>query len=83
MAPTARPFGHKFFKLMAKQRLKDGLSINKDARLEFYKSVMLGKHHQEPFPNEGRSKVLKVLGLISLCRAFLCWCLQLLLSSHI
>jgi hypothetical protein len=44
---------------MAKQKLIDGLSINKDAKFEFYESVVLGKHHREPFPKEERSRVLQ------------------------
>jgi hypothetical protein len=43
---------------MVKHKLIDGLPINKDAKLEFYKSVVLGKHHREPFPKEGGSRVV-------------------------
>jgi hypothetical protein len=50
-------------KLIAKQKLIDALSINKDVELEFCESCALGKQHWELFPKEGGLKVAKILGL--------------------
>jgi hypothetical protein len=42
----------------------DGLSINKDEKLEFSEGYVLGKQHKESFPKEGGSKANEVLRLI-------------------
>ncbi len=42
----------------------DGLSINKDDKLEFCEGYVLGKQHRESFPKEGVSKASEVLRLI-------------------
>jgi hypothetical protein len=49
---------------MVKYKIVDGLSINKDAKLEFCKGCTLGKQHRELFLKEGGSRATKILGLV-------------------
>jgi hypothetical protein len=49
---------------MVKHKIVDGLSINKDAELKFCKGYTLGKQHWELFPEKGRSRATKLLGLV-------------------
>lgn len=52
-------------KLLWKQTILDGFSIDKDTKLEFYKGCMLKKQHKAPFSMEGRlCTTIQVIGLI-------------------
>ncbi len=51
-------------RLLTRQHIMDGLSINKDDELEFCEGYVLGKQHRESFPKEGVSRVSEVLRLI-------------------
>jgi hypothetical protein len=52
-------------KLLRKQMILDGFSINKDTKLEFYKGCMLKKQHKEPFSTEGGlCTTVQAIGLV-------------------
>lgn len=51
-------------RLLTRQQIMDGLSINKDDELEFCEGYVLRKQHRESFPKEGVSRASEVLRLI-------------------
>jgi hypothetical protein len=51
-------------RLLTRQQIMDGLSINKDDELEFCEGYVLGKQHRESLPKEGVLRASEVLRLI-------------------
>jgi hypothetical protein len=51
-------------KLMVQHKFVEGLPKATRLKMKFYESYAFGKQHKEPFPIDGASQAIDVLGLV-------------------